>query len=155
ADVQVSRTHARLTVDGTNVTVEDLGSTNGTHVAGRRLGQGEAAPLYDGDEIRFGGIALRAIIPGGPARPAALPPASPDSPAARGPAVATVTREDGTQLPLYAGTNTLGRRPDNTVCLTGDPYVSGRHAEIRVENDSIQLVDLGSTNGTFIDGERL
>jgi pSer/pThr/pTyr-binding forkhead associated (FHA) protein len=49
----------------------------------------------------------------------------------------------------------MGRRPDNDVCLTGDPYVSGRHAELRVHGGRVELVDTGSTNGTFLAGERL
>ena len=52
----VSRHHARITIDGTRVTVEDLNSKNGTRVRGNEI----TAPfkLADGDEIRFGSIAV-------------------------------------------------------------------------------------------------
>ena len=49
---EVSRRHARLTVAGSTVTLEDLGSKNGTHRNGRRLDQ--PVRLADGDEIWIG-----------------------------------------------------------------------------------------------------
>jgi pSer/pThr/pTyr-binding forkhead associated (FHA) protein len=179
-DSQVSRRHARLFLEGQSLTIEDLGSTNGTKVAGRRLTPGERAPVQDGDEIQFGTLALRALLPGG-AAPAPSRPAtgnvtqtltSPGGSATqaisaatlaaalagerdRGPAVGSLTREDGQEFALFDGTNTLGRRPDNDVCLTGDPYVSGRHAELRIQGGRAELVDTGSTNGTFLHDERL
>ncbi len=48
---QPSRQHARITVDDTGVSVEDLGSTNGTFVNGSRLTAKHL--LSDGDEIAF------------------------------------------------------------------------------------------------------
>ena len=53
----VSRRHARLGVTRDRVTLEDLGSKNGTFVNGRRLNG--SADLADGDEIRLGSLRLR------------------------------------------------------------------------------------------------
>jgi hypothetical protein len=50
-DTGVSRKHADVQLHGGTVTVEDLGSTNGTLVNGRRVGRQE---LADGDVIRIG-----------------------------------------------------------------------------------------------------
>ena len=50
-DTGVSRKHADVQLVGSTVTVEDLGSTNGTLVNGRRVGRQE---LADGDVIRIG-----------------------------------------------------------------------------------------------------
>ncbi len=50
-DTGVSRKHVDVQLDGGTVTVEDLGSTNGTLVNGRRVGRQE---LADGDVIRIG-----------------------------------------------------------------------------------------------------
>jgi hypothetical protein len=50
-DTGVSRKHADVQLAGTVVTVEDLGSTNGTLVNGRRVGRQD---LADGDVIRIG-----------------------------------------------------------------------------------------------------
>jgi len=49
---QVSRVHARIRIQGSAVTLEDLGSKNGTLVNGTRLVQ--PATLVDGDEVWFG-----------------------------------------------------------------------------------------------------
>lgn len=48
----VSRRHARLTVDGRGITLEDLGSHNGTCLNGERISSPQ--PLRNGDEIRVG-----------------------------------------------------------------------------------------------------
>ena len=48
----VSRRHARIVVSDTAVTIEDLGSKNGTWIAARRIDR--VTPLRDGDEIMFG-----------------------------------------------------------------------------------------------------
>jgi pSer/pThr/pTyr-binding forkhead associated (FHA) protein len=44
----VSRRHCRLALDGDRVLVFDLGSTNGTRINGRRIGEGVLRP---GDEL--------------------------------------------------------------------------------------------------------
>ncbi|MDR0346172.1 MAG: DUF3662 and FHA domain-containing protein [Nocardiopsaceae bacterium] len=46
----------------------------------------------------------------------------------------------------------LGRGTDCDLRLV-DPGVSRHHAELRVEDDEVVLIDLGSTNGTFVNGQ--
>ena len=46
---------------------------------------------------------------------------------------------------------TIGRAPDNTIHID-DPSVSGRHAELRRADKTYHLRDLGSTNGTRVNG---
>lgn len=48
----------------------------------------------------------------------------------------------------------IGRKPGNDVVLA-DEKTSGVHAEVVLEGDRHVLRDLGSTNGTFLDGKRL
>lgn len=49
---------------------------------------------------------------------------------------------------------TVGRLADNTLQVD-DASVSSRHAEIFLERDKYHLHDLGSTNGTFVNGEQV
>jgi len=53
-DESVSKGHARLRFQGGGFVVEDMGSTNGTRLNGRKLGRGEAARLHGGDRLAFG-----------------------------------------------------------------------------------------------------
>jgi hypothetical protein len=57
ADPQVSRVHARLVVDGAAVSVEDLGSRNGTFVNETRIQA--ATALREGDTLRMGDTVWR------------------------------------------------------------------------------------------------
>jgi hypothetical protein len=53
---------------------------------------------------------------------------------------------------LSAPLTILGRGTDCDLRLV-DPGVSRHHAELRVEDGEVVLVDLGSTNGTFVNGQ--
>lgn len=49
----------------------------------------------------------------------------------------------------------LGREQSNDIVLTDDEQVSGRHLRVFVSEGSYYLEDIGSTNGTFLNGERI
>ena len=48
----------------------------------------------------------------------------------------------------------IGRAPDNPIVLD-HTLISRRHAELRLDPDGLLITDLNSTNGTFVNGERL
>jgi hypothetical protein len=58
---------------------------------------------------------------------------------------------DGRRISLGEEVARIGRLPDCAVILS-DPQVSRHHAEIRPARDGYLLVDLGSTNGTLLNG---
>ncbi|MGH1343991.1 MAG: FHA domain-containing protein [Nannocystales bacterium] len=61
----------------------------------------------------------------------------------------------GTLLPLTTGSTTIGRSESADLTLTDDG-ISRRHAKIAISEDDIaNLIDLDSTNGTFVNGTRV
>lgn len=79
---------------------------------------------------------------------------SPDSASVSAPAAVSAALETGqSTLALTHRHTVLGRGADADLRLD-DPSVSRRHAEI-VLSDPPRVNDLGSTNGTFLDGERV
>lgn len=59
-----------------------------------------------------------------------------------------------TSLVLDGRPVSIGRAPDNVICID-DPRVSRHHARIVSRAGGFVLVDLGSTNGTWVDGLRV
>ena len=58
------------------------------------------------------------------------------------------------RIPLTATTTTVGREVDPASTLN-DPTVSRRHAAIRMRDGRMTLHDLGSRNGTYVNGTRI
>ena len=148
-DRSVSRRHAEISrVDGGWV-IRDLASRNGIHLDGRRT---ELVRVTGGAEVRIGsphdGPVLRFSAPATPADPA---PPAPES--AADPAAGPATRPEVASFDATGGT-TIGRSPDCDIVLA-DLLVSRRHAQVQQLGGGYQLVDLGSTNGTYHNGRRV
>ena len=154
AVAQLSRRHARIFIENGAAYAADLGSKNGTTVNGVMLRE-KPVRLQGGDVIGFGGkLAFRVrTVPRAVSRTYAVP-------AVR----MTLTPERG-DLGLHLVELTefpfLISKADETFAQYSDRYphqvnyVSRRHAHIFVKAGQPFVEDLGSTNGTFVDGKRV
>ncbi|HEU4388371.1 MAG TPA: FHA domain-containing protein, partial [Blastocatellia bacterium] len=68
--------------------------------------------------------------------------------------VGVVPSGERLEFPLTQREVKIGKAPHNDIVLT-DPTVSNSHAIILSHDDAVEVVDLESRNGTFVDGERL
>ena len=69
--------------------------------------------------------------------------------------VASPTFQDGEIFTLDSHPLTIGRAVNNDVSMPDDEYASGRHARFEPRRDGVYIEDIGSTNGTFVNGIRL
>lgn len=58
------------------------------------------------------------------------------------------------RIEIHAPRVTIGSASDNDAILEGDDYLSGHHALVRAEAQGLYIVDLGSTNGSELNGAR-
>jgi pSer/pThr/pTyr-binding forkhead associated (FHA) protein/thioredoxin reductase/ferredoxin len=163
-DPQASGQHCELRVVGAALELADVGSRNGTFLVGAR-GETRVAPrspvtLAAGDTFRIGAVRLRV----GMTQPAAfrageLTIDEPRVPKAlRGARLTFVGGERaGTErgsLALERVATSIGRASDNDLVLD-DISVSARHCSIVAEERGFVLREHGSSNGTFVNGERV
>jgi pSer/pThr/pTyr-binding forkhead associated (FHA) protein len=69
--------------------------------------------------------------------------------------VTSPTFQDGEVFTLDSHPLTIGRGNNNDVSMPDDEYASGRHARFEPRRDGVWVEDIGSTNGTFVNGIRL
>ncbi|MFJ2091320.1 FHA domain-containing protein [Streptomyces sp. NPDC087901] len=147
-DGRVSWHHAVLRPLDGHWSIEDEASTNGTYTGGRRIHESDVGP---GTLIRFGHPedGPQAVLR---VRPAPAP--APDRPSAVSMPAATGTfRQPTTVRPLPSRTVRIGRGSGNDL-VVDDLSVSRRHAELLSHTDgTYEIVDLGSHNGTFLNGQ--
>jgi hypothetical protein len=114
------------------------------------------------DDLEVGefGIATRmASIEGAPegvpaqAEPGATMVYRPEEQPEAAPAQAVALTMDGTRHEIAGGRALLGRSKECDVRIS-DPNVSRRHAEVRQEGSTYWVVDLDSTNGVLVNGQR-
>ena len=130
----ISREHARIELNAAGFVLTDLGSTNGTWLDGERVGS-EPVALRAGGEVVIGDERLL-WVPGDLTQVAPPPP---------GTTTDRIVGFDGGRL-------TIGRDASNDLALE-DPNVSRWHAEVIVRDERVELRDLASRNGTWVDGQ--
>jgi ABC transport system ATP-binding/permease protein len=137
----VSRFHAKIIPHNGSFAIVDLGSSNGTYLQGSRIPAQKPVPIPDSSTIRIGdglGNSITLAVQMGIAnnglsrQKVSLSKAD----------LANVSRL------------TIGRDPKSDIHLNS-PLVSWHHAEIHKIAGGFEIRDLGSTNGTFINGKRI
>jgi len=172
----VSTRHVELRHSGDAWCLVDLGSRNGTYLNGRRV-QGEA-PLGPGDEIRLGETGPRLLIVAageavdatlaevrafdGAAAPPQAPGAAvrppPRAPEARPYGVTLIATATGKRFEAQGTRIRIGRGKECEVRPVegSEGIVSRVHAELTVgPSGGLSLRDVGSKNGTFLNGDRI
>ena len=134
----VSRRHASIERRGDQLLVRDLGSTNGVCVAGRLAAE---HLLTDGQEATIGSSVTLTYLAAERSAPGSLAQAPPSA-------------EPG--ITLYdipeGGALSLGRGADTGVHLA-HPQVNQVHAEVRRRDGRYAIQDMGSSYGTFVNGQ--
>jgi pSer/pThr/pTyr-binding forkhead associated (FHA) protein len=149
----LSRRHARIFSEYGGVYVADLGSKNGTTVNGASVRQ-KIVQIKDGDEICFAGnLSYRVQL-----RPRAQPRRAAKL---AGLSLTPESKDAGLQPILITKFPFLVSKTDETFARYKDKYaqqvnyLSRRHAHIFAKGEQAFIEDLGSTNGTFVNGKRL
>ena len=62
---------------------------------------------------------------------------------------------EGREFVLDTAPVTVGRAPENDIRLDGDEFASSKHARVEPRRDGVWVEDVGSTNGTFVNGKQL
>jgi ABC transport system ATP-binding/permease protein len=136
----VSRQHAQIICQAGRYVLIDLGSSNGTYVQGTRIPANTPQPLVNGMVIRIGdklgnSVSLTYLDVEGPI------------------AVAGTLKLGMAQLsnlPQF----TIGRDPQSNLPLDA-PTISWHHAVVVRSASGHTIHDLGSTNGTYVNGTRI
>jgi EmrB/QacA subfamily drug resistance transporter len=150
---KLSRRHATIRLDRGLPVIEDLGSTNGTFVNGKRIAG--ACPLRAGDRIDIGATTLE-FVPAADRADAASPrrEAPQVAPLAADPELRIVDGPDTGRAAVVRGSATIGREPECDLQVV-DSEVSRRHAKLTLRDGVAFIDDLHSANGTYVNGERV
>lgn len=149
-DEFLSPEHASLEVNGSTVTLKDLGSLNGTYY---RIS--EVTELKTGDHVRMGLEVLRfqalaAAAPlFAPTKDGTTPIGSPAGDA-WGRLERVSAPDEASFTFLLRNTEHFLGREKGDILFGDDRYVSGRHARIFTDGNAYFVEDLKSSNGTFV-----
>jgi pSer/pThr/pTyr-binding forkhead associated (FHA) protein len=127
----VSGHHCRITRDGASFILEDLGSTNGTYLNGERVAGRVSTRLDTADAIHLGSHAL------------ALDQ------------VRTLLGPEPAPFVTFKGAEMVIGRTSGCDHVIDLPMISSRHARLYRAADRVWIEDLGSSNGTFVNGHRI
>lgn len=158
AQNEVSRKHAEIAAVDNGYEVRDF-SANGVFVNGARIEKNMV--LSRADVIRIGSEEFRfyADLPTPKPIPSPAPTPAPVVPADTRPILATleITNEGptkGTEFEVRVPLAHIGRGAHNDIVIADDS-VSDTHAKLQRRDDGWFVVDVGSTNGTYVGGQRI
>ena len=145
--------HADIKVEGQNVTITDINTRSGTFVNGDRISG--PTNLRAGDVIKVGNTELDVSDEGAGADKTlvlsgtALLEVGSDSWSL----VADSGPEKGQVIPIVERTE-VGRALECDISVL-EPSLSRKHAELEVDGNQLIIRELGSVNGTYVNGEKI
>jgi len=146
---EISGYHAEIHCESGGVFAVDLGSTNGTSVNGKRLS--ERRKLAAWDHLTFGSVEAEVVDTDG-RRPTQLFRAIDQAGSSpTGGAWRLVGERDTFEI---SGRHVFGRDAKCDFTVSSDT-VSSQHARLELRDGRLTVTDLGSSNGTFVNGERV
>jgi pSer/pThr/pTyr-binding forkhead associated (FHA) protein len=127
----VSGHHCRISREANGYILEDLASTNGTYFNGERIYGRTKIALGPTDTIHLGSHALAALQ-----------------------VLSKIGQEPTPTVTLRGSEMVIGR---NASCdqVIDQAMISSRHARLFRSGDRVLIEDLGSSNGTFVNGNRI
>ena len=158
-DPELSRRHALVSRDHDgHVLIEDLGSSNGTFVNGERVSGRQ--PLFPGDTVKIGQTTLVLTDDSGrvpqPTRLGGSDGATRLAAITGGEELHAIEGNARGQRFALGSEFLIGRSASEEGRLGDDGEISRRHARItRDSGGRLSIEDLASSNGTFVNGERI
>jgi pSer/pThr/pTyr-binding forkhead associated (FHA) protein len=152
-DEGISVFHAELRREDNKLYLRDCGSVNGTFLNGTRVS--DKVEVQAGDAFRLHLVEFEIVDPaktvgeGGPRIKRDI-----EKPALPQWQVKAMTGAMAGRLFLVDGTKVIGRDPGCDIMVTG-AHVSRRHAELSIRSGHLWMKDLGSSNGSFVNGKRV
>jgi len=173
-DPSVSRHHAKVAYQNGQTVIEDLGSSNGIHIDGVRIGR---QVLASDSNIKIGRQELTLAHVGSPVGAAQAAYSNPsvnvtsagrpmdsngmDKTIVRGTkasAIAWLAVKSGPMrgesIELKPGSYSLGRDESSDIVIK-DQSISRHHATFQYKNNAFTLSDMGSLAGTFVNRKRI
>ena len=134
-DIRVSSIHSKIEYINNQITIEDVGSKNGTFINNQLIEKNQQIILRSGDSIQFGSIGFSELI---------ISEKSIDLSVEK-----NISKSSKNEM-------IIGRSKDCDIVITNDETVSRKHASIsQIEGENYLLKDLNSTNGVYFNGVKI
>lgn len=144
ADPGISDCHAEIQQRDGHYYLSDCGSATGTFVNDQRIGTDYQ--LRAGDRLRLGGVELQLHEPN-------QAPVRPDATVRWFLQVAS-GEQIGKKFQIQPGSMGFGRSPKSELCFS-DPELSRRHCEFFLKDDVLEVKDMASANGVYVNQRKV
>ncbi|NDE60777.1 MAG: FHA domain-containing protein [Cyclobacteriaceae bacterium] len=138
----LSRKHLAMYADPNGLRIEDLGSTNGSYLNGKKLLPGQQVPFNEGDTLALTPDQAVVVRLTHQEHVSTSPPSS------------SKKGNDITSLLSSKREVVIGRSPDCDLVLE-DVMVSRRHARLQQKEGKVWIEDLNSSNGVYVNGKKI
>ncbi|MCQ4345865.1 FHA domain-containing protein [Pseudomonas stutzeri] len=143
-DPGVGEVHAEIRQQDGHYYLSDCDSATGTFVNDQRIARDYQ--LRAGDRLRVGSVELLLLEPSrAPVRPDAT---------VRWFLQVTSGEQVGKKFHVQPGSMSIGRSPKSELCF-GDPELSRRHCEFFLKDDVLEVKDLASANGVYVNQRKV
>ncbi len=148
-DTSIAKSHANIRNNNNNITIEPLEPSAAIYINNEKISG--IRPLTAGDTIKLGNIELDVIDPQSTQYKSAI--GMSPSTTSEWKIKSTASWMENKTFPIE-GKTTLGREASCDISIPVE-HLSRRHVELNVKGGKLIVKDLNSSNGTFLNGQRI